>query len=149
MNKPLSAVIGGFVGTAAMSVILTILELEVRYGLGVFDTIARFVRVPGDPVLGFAIYVLVGTFGWPLLFLSLERYVPLALDPAVAGTLLGTVLWLGFAVIGRGDLGGAVLLVYLAATLVAHLVYGFSMGAVYAELAAHAPPTDDAVGDFP
>jgi len=149
MNKPLSAVIGGFVGTAAMSVILTILELEVRYGLGVFDAIARFVRVPGDPVLGFAIYVMVGTFGWPLLFLSLERYVPLTLDPAAAGTLLGGALWLGFAVIGRGELGGALLVVYLAATLVAHLVYGFSMGAVYAELATRAPPTDDAVGDFP
>src|SRR6056297_3587849 len=118
MNRPLSAIVGGFVGTAAMSVVLTILELEVRYGLGVFDAIARFVRVPGDPVLGFAIYVMVGTFGWPLLFLSLERYVPLSLDPAVAGTLLGTVLWFGFAVIGRGGLGGALLAVYLAATLV-------------------------------
>jgi len=147
MNKPLSAILGGFVGTAAMSVVLTILELEVRYGLGVFDAIARFVRVPGDPVLGFAIYVLVGTFGWPLLFCSLERYVPLELDPAVAGALLGIVLWLAFAIIGRGDLGGVVLVVYLAATLAAHLVYGFSMGAVYAELAAWTAPTDEAVGD--
>ncbi|MBX0288231.1 DUF6789 family protein [Haloarcula salinisoli] len=149
MNRTTSAIVGGFVGTAAMSVVLTILEVEVRYGLGVFDAIARFVRVPGDPVLGFAIYVMVGTFGWPLLFLSLERYVPLSLDPAVAGTLLGTVLWLGFAVIGRGDLAGALLLVYLAATLVAHLVYGFSMGAVYAELATHTTASDDAVSDVP
>ncbi|MDS0280672.1 DUF6789 family protein [Haloarcula onubensis] len=148
MNRPFSAIVGGFVGTAAMSVVLTILEVEVRYGLGVFDAIARFVRVPGDPVLGFAIYVFVGTFGWPLLFCSLERYVPLTLDPAVAGTLLGTVLWLGFAIIGRGALDGVVLLVYLATTLVAHLVYGFSMGAVYAELAARPSPSDDAVGDL-
>lgn len=149
MNRPVSAIVGGFVGTAAMSVVLTILEVEVRYGLGVFDAIARFVRVPGDPVLGFAIYVMVGTFGWPLLFLSLERYVPLALDPAAAGTLLGAILWLCFAVIGRGDLGGGVLVVYLAATLVAHLVYGFSMGAVYAELATYERATDAAAGDFP
>jgi len=37
----------------------------------------------------------------------------------------------------------------LAAPLVAHLVYGFSMGVVYAELAAQTPPSEDAVGDAP
>lgn len=147
MNKPFSAIVGGVVGTAAMSVVLAIVEVETRHALGVFDAIARFVRAPGDPMLGFAIYALVGTFVWPLLFLSLERYVPLALDPAVAGMLMGAVLWLGFAIIGRGDITGMVLVIYVSFTLAGHLVYGFSMGAVYAELCNHESLADDAVGD--
>ncbi|MDS0260761.1 hypothetical protein NDI56_15240 [Haloarcula sp. S1CR25-12] len=149
MNKTLSAVLGGFVGTSAMSVILAIAEVEARYALGVFDAIARFVRVPGNPVLGFVIYALVGTAVWPLLFLSLERYVPLELDPAVAGMFMGVVLWLAFAVVGRGDSSGVALVIYVVFTLAAHLVYGFSMGAVYGQLSNHVSLRDDAVSDLP
>lgn len=137
MNKPLSAVLGGAVGTAVMSVVLAMVEVEARYALGIFDAIARFARVPGEPTLGFLVYVLVGVLVWPLLFLSLEQYVPLDLDPAVAGMLMGAVLWLAFAVIGRGDMSGPQLLVYLTFTLLAHLAYGFTLGAVYARFSGH------------
>lgn len=147
MNRPLSAVVGGAVGTAVMSVVLAMIEVEARYAIGIFEAIARFVRVPGNPALGFVIYALAGTFAWPLLFLSLEQYVPLDLDPAVAGMLMGTVLWFAFAFIGRGDISGSLLLVYLPFTLLAHLAYGFTLGAVYARFADNSvssggPPAD-------
>lgn len=132
MNRAVSAILGGAVGTAVMSVVLAMIEVEARYAIGIFEAIARFARVPGEPALGFLVYVLVGTVAWPLLFLGLEQYVPLELDPAVAGMLMGTVLWFAFAVIGRGDVGGPLLLVYLTFTLLAHLAYGFVLGAVYA-----------------
>ncbi len=135
MNRALSAVLGGAVGTAVMSMVLAMIEVEARYAIGIFEAIARFARVPGEPALGFVIYALVGTVAWPLLFLSLEQYVPLDLDPAVAGMLMGTVLWTAFAFIGRGDIGGPLLLVYLSFTLLAHLAYGFTLGAVYARFA--------------
>lgn len=148
MNRALSAVLGGAVGTAVMSVVLAMIEVEARYAIGIFDAIARFARVPGEPALGFVIYALVGTVAWPLLFLSLEEYVPLDLDPAVAGMLMGTVLWFAFAIIGRGDMGGPLLLVYLTFTLLAHLAYGFVLGAVYARFAdesrSSAPTARDA-----
>lgn len=140
MNRALSAILGGAVGTAVMSVVLAMIEVEARYAIGIFEAIARFVRVPGEPVLGFLIYVLVGTVAWPLLFLSLEQYVPLDLDPAVAGMLMGTVLWFGFAIIGRGDMTGPLLLVYLTFTLLAHLAYGFVLGAVYARFSGRSAP---------
>lgn len=138
MNRALGAVVGGAVGTTVMSVVLAMVEVEARYAIGVFDAIARFVRVPGNPALGFLIYALVGTLVWPLLFLSLESYVPLDLDPAVAGMVMGSVLWFPFAVVGRGDMAGPLLLVYLAFTLLAHLAYGFTLGAVYARLSGEA-----------
>lgn len=147
MNKPLSAVLGGAVGTAIMSLVLAMIEIEARYAIGIFEAIARFMRVPDNPALGFVIYVLVGTFVWPLLFLSLEAYVPLDLDPAIAGMLMGTVLWIAFAIIGEEGIGGALLLVYLSFTLLAHLAYGFAMGAVYARFAGHESTIDGAPGD--
>ena len=147
MNRAFSAVLGGAVGTAVMSVVLAMIEVEARYAIGVFEAIARFARVPGEPALGFLIYVVVGTVVWPLLFLSLEAYVPLDLDPAVAGMLMGTVLWTAFAAIGRGDISGALLLVYLSFTLLAHLAYGFTLGAVYARFAGESEPSRNATAD--
>lgn len=144
MNRALSAVLGGAVGTAVMSVVLAMIEVEARYAIGIFEAIARFARVPGEPALGFLVYALVGTVAWPLLFLSLKQYVPLGLDPAVAGMLMGTALWIAFAIIGRGDMGGPLLLVYLTFTLLAHLAYGFVLGAVYARFSGDTGPTADA-----
>lgn len=136
MNRAVSAVLAGAVATMVMSMALAIFEVEARYAIGIFAAIARFVRVPGNLFLGFLVYVLVGTVAWPLVFLSLKPYVPLDLDPAVAGMLLALPLWVGFAVVGRPDAGAPLLLLYLAFTLLAHLVYGFTLGAVYASLVA-------------
>lgn len=147
MNRAFSAVLGGAVGTAVMSVILAMVEVEARYAIGIFAAIARFVRVPGNPTLGFFVYAFVGTVVWPLLFLSLERYVPLDLDPAVAGMLMGVVLWFGFAAIGSSGMAGPLLLVYLTFTLLAHLAYGFTLGAVYARFADHSPASERAGAD--
>jgi len=134
MNRPVSAVLGGAVGTAVMSLMLAIMEVEARGVMGLFDAIARFARVPGNQLLGFVVYALVGVLVWPLLFLGLEQYVGHERDPAVRGMGMGLVLWLGFAIVGRGDVGGVLLAVYLVFTLLAHLAYGFTLGAVYARL---------------
>jgi len=117
-----------------MSMILAMMEVESRYAMGLFDAIARFARVPGNPFLGFVIFAVVGTLAWPLLFIGLERYLVPESDPAVRGLVMGVFLWVAFVVIGRGDISGVLLIVYLAFTLVAHLAYGFTMGAVYDRL---------------
>lgn len=134
MNRAFSAVVAGAVATVVMSLALAIFEVEARFALGIFAAIARFARVPGHLFLGFAVYALVGTVAWPLLFVSLEPYVPLDLDPAAAGMFLAIPLWAAFAVVGRGDNEGAILLLYAVFTLLAHLAYGFTLGAVYARL---------------
>lgn len=134
MHRALAALVAGAVATAVMSVALAIFEVEARYAIGIFAAIARFVRVPGNLFLGFVGYAVVGAVVWPLLFLALKPYVPLELDPAVAGMAFALPLWVAFAVVGRADTGLPLLILYLVFTLLAHLAYGFTLGAVFASL---------------
>ena len=131
MNKPTSAVVGGAVGVAVLSVILLVIDVETRSRIEIFEVIARFVGMPGNLVLGFLLFLAVGTFVWPLVFVALESYLPVGPDPAIRGMGFALPLWAAFVVLGRGDLSGAILIVYTVLTLFAHLVYGFVLGAVY------------------
>lgn len=117
-----------------MSLLFVLLEVQTRSAIGLFAVIARFVGLPGELYLGFFFYVVAGSVLWPLLFLALERYIPLGPDPAARGMVFGAVLWVPFVIVGRGDLTGPILVVYASFTLLAHLAYGFSMGAVYEHL---------------
>jgi len=141
MRRPANALAGGVAGTAVLSLLLLFLDVETREALGIFEAIARFAGMPGQIALGFVVFVAAGVVAWPLLFLAVEDYIPRE-DPAAAGLLFGLVLWIPFAVVGRGDLSGPALFVYLAFTLLAHLAYGFVLGAVTVHLA---DPTRDSV----
>ncbi|WP_332897475.1 DUF6789 family protein [Haladaptatus sp. CMSO5] len=134
MNRPLSAIAGGAAGMALLSVMLVMFEVETRSQIGLFDVIARFVGLPGQTALGFILFALAGIFAWPLLFISLENYLPLWPDPAVRGMGFAVAFWVIFIVLGRGSLTGPILLMYGVTTLLAHLAYGFTLGAVYASL---------------
>lgn len=139
MNRPASAIGGGVIGTTLMSMIFVLMEVETRYAVGIFDAIARFARVPDHLYLGFVIFVFAGVVAWPLLFVAVEGYLPPGLDPAVRGMVLGAILWVPFVITARGDLVGPIVLVYAGISLIAHLVYGFALGAVYASLADASP----------
>ena len=141
MNRVGGAVAGGLAGTALMSLVFVLMEVQTRYVLHIFDVIARFVRRPGDPYVGFVLFAVAGVVVWPLLFVALEEYIPRGPDPAVQGMVFALPLWVLFAVTGRGDLAWPTLLIYATFTLFAHLVYGFTMGAVYAALAEGRSPT--------
>lgn len=134
MNRVASALAGGLVGTTVMSALLLLLEVETRSAIPIFEVIARFVGTPGNTEVGFLLFALAGTVAWPLLFLALEEYIPRGPDPAARGVVFATALWIVFAITGRGDLTGPVLVVYVGYTLFAHWAYGFAMGAVYARL---------------
>lgn len=141
MNRLASVITGGIAGTGTMAVVLVLMEVQTRNAIGIFAVIARFVRLPGELALGFLVYAVVGSVVWPLVFVAIERYIPRGPDPAVRGMVFALVLWIPFVITGRGDLTGPVIVIYGAFTLLAHLVYGFTMGAVYASLADR-PTTD-------
>lgn len=134
MHRLVRAVAGGAAGTAMLSLLLLMLEVETRSAVEIFAAISRFVGVPGDLALGFVIFVLAGGVGWPLVFAAVERELPFR-DPATRGMVFAIPLWAAFVVVGRGDLGGTLFAVYASFTLLAHLAYGFTLGAVYARLA--------------
>lgn len=139
MNRPLSAIAGGVTGISVMSLLLLLLNVETRDQIPTFEAVARFAGVPGNVTVGFALFVLAGAVAWPLLFVALESYIPGGPDPATRGMVLGTVLWVFFAVLGRGDLDGPLLGIYLVFTLISHLAYGFVLGIVYGRLSGVTP----------
>ncbi len=139
MNRPSSAVAGGVAGTAILSLLMILTEVQTRSQIGIFDVIARFVGLPGHVVIGFILFVAAGVFAWPLLFIALEPYIPRGPDPAARGIVLAFGLWVVFVITGRGTIGWPLIIVYAALTLLAHLAYGFTLGAVYAYLRGPSP----------
>lgn len=134
MNRPLSAIGGGVVGTAVLSVLMIMLRFQTRGEVGIFKAIARFVGVPDRIVIGFVLFAVAGVLLWPLLFVVLEPYIPFGPDPADRGMVLAGVLWIAFVLTSWGKIGWPIVLVYAVATLIAHLAYGFALGSVYAYL---------------
>jgi len=134
MDRVPSVIAGGIAGTATLSLLMLLLEVQTREQILTFDVIARFVGVPGQPSIGFVLFVLAGTIAWPLVFIAVERYLPFGPDPAGRGVALSLALWVAFVITGRGDIGGPLLIIFVGYTLVSHVVYGFILGAVYAHL---------------
>ncbi|MFB6166384.1 MAG: DUF6789 family protein [Haloarculaceae archaeon] len=132
--------LGGLVGTAAATV-----GLFVAASLGAFDLTALAslpqatglgAVVPIGPVAaGWLVFLAGGMFIWPLLFAATAEYLP-GRRLAVKGLPFGFVLWTGFALafVGAAPTTVPGLLAFAALTLASHLVYGFSLGAVYAFL---------------
>ncbi len=124
---------GGLVGTALMTVVLLIAE-----SLGAFDreAFALLTRLVGleevvPPVLfGYVIFLGGGMFPWPLLFASLEQYLPGEWEP-VRGAFFGAAIWTGFVLAFHTEQTGVSLVLYVVLTLLAHLVYGAGLGLVF------------------
>ncbi|MFC7154250.1 DUF6789 family protein [Halomarina halobia] len=127
---------GGFVGTALMTVVLLVAQ-----GVGAFDTasfadIARLINLQAvlDPGLlvavGYLIFLAGGMTAWPLLYASVERYLP-GKTMARRGVSFGTVLWTGFVLAFYTGQTGDALYLYAGLTLVAHWAYGFGLGLVF------------------
>lgn len=156
MKRAPAAVIGGFLGVSVMSVLLLFLEVEVRSAFLTFDAVARYVGAAAlasmlgldadVTALGFLIFLLAGIFLWPLLFVAIEDYLPLGPDPAYRAMVLASILWVAFVITSAaGEISGPVLLVYAFYTYIAHLVYGFTLGAVYGRLVGSTASRDSPV----
>ena len=134
VNDPLSGIAGGVAGTAAMTIVLFIADALTGFQIRAFQQIAVLVGIPGNVVLGFLLFVAAGAIAWPLLFVALCEFLPGGSD-AAKGMVFASVLWISFALAFSSGLGGFSLMLYLALTWLAHLVYGFTLGAVYDRLA--------------
>lgn len=130
MNRPLRAIAGGVVGTAVLSMLLLLLEVETRNALVVFEAVARFVGVPGRRGVGFVLFVLAGSVAWPLLFAALHTWLGEG-DAVPRGMAFAALLWVVFVIVGGSGIEGAVLIIFAGFTLLAHLAYGFTLAVVY------------------
>ncbi len=124
---------GGLVGTALMTVVLFVGTALGGFDPSSFETLAELINLdafaPGVPI-GYVIFLGGGMTTWPLLFASVEGYLP-GKTIRQRGIPFGTVLWTGFVIAFYEGYTGTALYVYLVCTLVAHWVYGFGLGAVF------------------
>ena len=135
MHRALRAVGGGVVGTLVLGFFLLVLDTQARGALSVAGVVARFLGIPGRPVLAVALFVALAAVGWPALFVAVEEYLPFGPDPAARGVVFAAVIGVVFVVVGRGTIGGPILVLYVGFAMLAHLAYGFALGSVYGRLA--------------
>ena len=124
---------GGLAGTALMTVVFFVAESFGAFSRGSFASLGALAGL--DSLLpaataGFVLFLLGGMVPWPLLFASLEAYLPGRRRP-VRGIFFGTALWTGFAPAFYDGYTGLALVLYIGLTLVAHWVYGVCLGLVF------------------
>ncbi|WP_254545925.1 DUF6789 family protein [Halomarina pelagica] len=124
---------GGLVGTALMTGVLFIASTMGAFSFQSFASLTLPIGL-GDvasPVtVGYLIFLANGMVPFPLLFAALMAYLP-GERPPISGLFFGAALWTGFAMGFYTGFQGLTLVLYLVLTLIAHLVYGFSLGAVF------------------
>ena len=127
--------LGGLVGTAVLTFSLLIASTMGAFNFASFASLTEMTGIDvlislNDVAVGYLLFLGVGMVIWPLLFASLGTYLP-GEKYAFKGISYGFVLWTGFAQIFYGEFGGLALWIYLVVTLIGHVGYGFSLGAVF------------------
>jgi uncharacterized membrane protein YagU involved in acid resistance len=130
-----SAVVGGMVGTIAMSMMMMFVAPMMDVHMDIAKNLADMMGASW--MVGMLAHVMLGAIIFPAIFVFvLLRYQPGS--PLNKGLILGGVLWLmleillmpmmGMGIFGSAGPGmkGAV------AALVAHLIYGAALGGVFA-----------------
>jgi hypothetical protein len=136
LTDGLIGALGGFVGTAIMTVVFLVGASVGAFDMTSFATTAELVglnAVLGEGMLqaaGYVIFLGGGMTTWPLLFASIGEYLP-GETYAKSGLAYGFVLWTGFVLAFNAGYAGTALVLYAVVSLVAHLVYGFAMGSVF------------------
>ena len=133
-NVVLVAMLGGFAGTVLMLPVL----VGVPGLLGLFQTepITQFAGFAGffglEPTLalGVLLFGLGGTIVLPLTFLVLGAFLPPAEPRYLRGATFATFFWTGFVPAFWPDSGPVTVVVFLLFSLLAHWVYGLTLGVV-------------------
>lgn len=124
----LRAVGGGVAGTVVLSFLLVLLEAQTRSQIRAGDVVVRYVGILGQQSIAVAIFVLVTAVVWPLVFVTLDRRDLLpGRTRGRRAVVFSIALALAFAVTGRGDLSGPVLVLYGVGVLGAHVAYGLTL----------------------
>ena len=127
--------VGGLVGTGALTVGLLIAMSLGAFDLDSFATLAELtgldaLLVTNPAAVGYVLFLLTGMVMWPLLFASIGSYLP-GKKYATKGLPFGAVLWTGFVLAFYDGYVGIALVLYVVLTFIAHLSYGFTLGAVF------------------
>jgi Family of unknown function (DUF6789) len=127
------AILGGFVGTVAMTMMMYLIAPMMGVKMDIAGSLAGMLGVPW--AVGLVIHFLNGSVVFPLIYaLVLFRY--LKGGPAVRGITWGVVLWLMAQLLVMPMIGAGVFssrmggIMAVAASFMAHVVYGALFGAI-------------------
>ena len=126
--------VGGAVGTGLMTLVFMAASTLGGFDLTSFEVLAEMSGLVAlapeyANAIGYVIFLLGGMVTWPLLFASLGRYLP-GETFAKAGVFYGFILWTGFVLAFYTGYSGIQLPLYVVASFVAHVAYGFGLGSV-------------------
>lgn len=122
--------VAGAAGTVMLSAVLFVAANLGTFDSAAFAGLAELVGVGESVLVGYVIFFGGGMTTWPLLFVSLQEYLP---GPTLAlrGVTFATVTWTGFLGAFYTGQSGLALAGYVVFSLVAHWAYGFTLGSVF------------------
>ncbi|AUV80747.1 cytochrome C oxidase subunit I [Salinigranum rubrum] len=130
----LMSMAGGLLGTVLMLPVL----VGIPQALGLFRTepitqfagFAAFFGIEPTAALGMVVFGLGGTFVLPLIFLVVGSFLPPREPRYLRGMTFATFFWTGFAPAFWPGTGALAVAVFLVVSLLAHWVYGATLGYV-------------------
>lgn len=141
----ITAMVSGLVGMVLMVPLLV--GIPVLFGVFRTEPIAQFADFggaffgPGPPLaLGVALFVVGGMTVIPLMFLVVGAFLPPERPRYARGVSFATIIWTGFLLGFWPGEGLVAVAVFLIVSLVAHWVYGGTLGYLldrYAEIPQH------------
>ncbi|UTF55476.1 DUF6789 family protein [Natronosalvus rutilus] len=120
--------VAGLVGTLLMTVVLAVGVAIGVFHLQAFTELAGLIGAPERASVGYALFVLAGSTVWPLLFLTIARYLP-GRTPIARGLSFATIVTSGFLLAFYTDQAGLALVGYVGLSILAHWAYGVGLGA--------------------
>ena len=153
MSRVKQGMVVGFFGTLAFSVLEAINILFLKMFLPFPEIIARFVGMPGNLALGWALHFAMGTLILGPLFVYLYPKLP-SNTPITRGILFAVACWVAlllFVTLGgdRRLFSGSEGFGVFGFMLLCHMVFGGVMGNVLARLQAREKRAASVVGGAP
>ena len=136
----------GFVaGAAATAVLSALMIMKSMMGLmpalDLPKMIAGMIGAPDQPIIGWAVHVMIGVVGYGVAIALADGRLP-GRSRILHGVLIGFVGWLVMMVMlmpmaGAGLFGMALGMMAPLMTLMLHLIFGAVLGGVYGRLSHH------------
>lgn len=122
--------VAGAAGTVMLSAVLFVALNLGAFESSAFGGLARLIGFSGAAFVGYLLFFAGGMTTWPLLFASLQEYLP-GSTLALRGVSFATVTWTGFLGAFYTGQTGLALAGYIVFSLIAHWAYGFTLGSVF------------------
>lgn len=123
--------VAGAAGSVMLSAVLFVAMQLSAFDSQAFAGLAALIGLEGNVLAGYVLFFGGGMTTWPLLFVSLQKYLP-GWTMALRGVSFATITWTGFVLAFHTGESGLQLALYVVFTLVAHWAYGFTLGSVFA-----------------